>query len=815
VAAGCLFALAVGFGVDAQQPTSTAPASAVIRQAATTGDSLTAADYQALVGKYCVTCHNNRLRTGEVTFEGVDFANVSEHAETLEKAVRKLLVGAMPPPGSPRPAPAVLHALGHGLESELEAAAARKSDPGRAILRRLNRTEYANAIRDLLDLDVDVSTLLPVDNSSYGFDNIADVLGMSPVLMERYLTAARRISALAIGNPDDIPTTADTYRVRPDLSQDRHIEGLPLGTRGGLLVKHTFPVDAEYIVKVDLLQATLNNVVGLEFPHTVVITVDGVEVHRATIGGREDLVTSYANSQGTAELLESRLVVRLPVKAGPRRVAASFIEKSAAVTNGLLQPYLRTTFEPTNYTGQPHLEALVVTGPFNATGAGDTPSRRRIFQCRPKTAADETACATRILSTIARRAYRRPLVSRDVQTLLRFYEMGRTPGGFERGVQMGVRRILASPDFVLRVERDPAGVKPGTARRVSDLELAARLSFFLWSTIPDDQLLNLAISGRLSQPAVLEQQVRRMLADRRSRALVDNFAGQWLYLRNLRNINPDVREFPDFDDNLRTAMRTEVELLFETIVKEDRSVMDLMTAEYTFINERLAKHYGIPRIYGDHYRRVALTDEERYGLLGKGAILMVTSYATRTSPVIRGRWILENIIGTPPHPPPPDVPALEDNVAGQKPKTLRQRLEVHRENAVCASCHRTMDPIGFALEPFDAVGQWRTNDLGSPIDATGQLMDGTTVNGPSTLRRALSRNPEVFVRTMTEKMLTYARGRGRGPADMAAVRTVTRAARVQNYRFSSVVLGIVDSVPFRMKLASLDEHTDGADAAAR
>jgi len=756
--------------------------------------------------QYCVTCHSDRLKTGGVTLEGVDAADPGRHADVLEKAARKLLVGAMPPIGAPRPPAEALQRLTVGLESALdEAAAARPSNPGRAILRRLNRTEYANAVRDLLDLRVDVSSMLPFDNSSYGFDNIADVLGMSPVLMEQYLTAARRISALAVGDPVEIITTADTYRAKPDLSQDRHIEGLPMGTRGGVVVDRVFPLDAEYTFKVNLLQATLNNVVGLEFPHTVVLTVDGQEVHRATIGGRDDLVMSYANSQGAAEKLEARLVTRERITAGPHRIGATFVEKSAALRNGVLQPFLRTTFEPVNYTGQPHIEALVVTGPFSDTGPGDTPSRTRVFVCTPGRQFDETACATRILSKLAERAYRRPVTPEDTRTLLKFFRMGREDGSFDAGIEMGLRRILASPDFVLRVERDPAGLRPGAVRPVTDLELASRLSFFLWSSLPDAELLRVAGARRLRQPEVLERQVRRMLADERAKALVENFGGQWLYLRNLRNIAPNPREFSDFDDNLRAAMLREMELFLESIIREDRPVTDLMTAGDTFLNERLARHYGVPGIYGDWFRRVTLQQPERHGLLGKGAILTVTSLATRTSPVVRGKWILENIVGTPPPPPPPDVPALDENLPGQKPRTLRERTETHRRNPPCATCHRVMDPIGFALENYDAVGQWRTKDAGSPIDTTGQLMDGAPLDGPVSLRQALSRNPEVFVRTMTEKLMIYALGRGLEAQDMPVLRAVTRAAAANDYGFSSLVMGVVTSVPFQMKTVASAE----------
>jgi hypothetical protein len=775
--------------------------------------TLPADEVNGALRQYCVTCHNDRLKTGGYTLEGVDVADAARHAESLEKAARKLLVGAMPPLGSRRPPEETVRALTASLESSLDAAA-RTVHPGRAILRRLNRAEYANAVRDLLHLRIDVGSMLPFDNSSYGFDNIADVLGTSPVLMEQYLTAARRISALAVGDPVEIITTADTYRAKPDLSQDRHIDGLPIGTRGGIVVDHIFPLDAEYTFKINLLQATLNNVVGLEFPHTVLITVDGEEVHRAPIGGRDDLMMSYANSQGAAERLEARLVTRQRITAGPHRIGATFVEKSAALRNGLLQPFLRTTFEPVNYTGQPHIEALVVTGPFNDTGPGDTPSRKRIFLCKPASALDEIGCATQILTALAERAYRRPLTPADTRTLLRFYRMGRDHGSFDTGIEMGLRRILASPDFVLRVERDPLTLAPGAVRRVTDVELASRLSFFLWSTLPDDELLRVAGEGRLTRPDELERQVRRMLADDRAKALVDNFAGQWLYLRNLKNIYPNPREFSDFDENLRAALLREMELFFDSIIREDRPVTDLMTADDTFLNERLARHYGIPGIYGDWFRRVTLHQEERHGLLGKGAILLVTSLATRTSPVVRGKWILENIVGTPPPPPPPDVPALDENLPGQKPRSLRERTEVHRRNPTCATCHRVMDPIGFALENYDAVGQWRAKDAGVPIDAAGQLMDGTALDGPVSLRRALSRDPEVFVRTMTEKLMIYALGRGLEARDMPAVRAVTRGAAARDYRFSSLVTGVVTSVPFQMKTVAPREATTVASTGA-
>ena len=775
-------------GAPPQARTSTSPPMTVERT-------------KAVMTQYCVSCHNDRLHTGGVSFDDVDYDNLPAHAEVMEKAARKLLVGSMPPQGSPRPDAATLDGLRTGLESALDRAAATKPAPGRAILRRLNRAEYANAVRDLLDLRVDGAALLPVDNSSYGFDNIGDVLGVSPVLMERYLVAARRISATAVGDAGEIIPTAETYKVRPDMSQDRPVEGLPLGTRGGVAVTHYFALDAEYTFKIDLRQATLNNVVGMEYPHTVILTIDDVEVHRASIGGKADLELSYANSQGSAEVFEARLASRQRVAAGPHRVGATFLAKGTSLRGGALQPFERTSWDPVDYRGVPHIEALVVTGPFNETGAGDTPSRRRIFTCQPR-GADGRDCARQILASLARRAYRRPLTPADVATLERFYAMGVERGGtFESGVELGLRRILASPDFVLRTERDPGDARPGSVRKVTDVELASRLSFFLWSTIPDEALLRDAEQGRLSRPAVLERQIVRMLQDPRATALVDNFASQWLYLRNLRTINPAPDEFPDFDDNLRQAMRREVELVFGDLIRKDRSVMDLLTSPDTFVNERLARHYGLSGIRGSEFRPVTLTQDERYGLLGKGAVLLVTSHATRTSPVIRGKWILENIVGTPPPPPPPDVPALPDPGAGV-PVTMRERVEAHRRAATCAACHRLLDPPGFALEPLDAVGRLRTRDHGAPIDASARLMDGTAVSGPASLRAALARNPEVFVRTMTEKLLIYALGRGLEAPDQAYARQIVRNAGAANYRFSALVSGIVRSAPFQLKVVA-------------
>jgi mono/diheme cytochrome c family protein len=765
--------------------------------------STDAGRYAAVVDQYCVRCHNERTRSGGLVLSNVDFTDVPAYAERLEKVVRKLGTGAMPPQGMPRPDERTHDAFVSWLASELDRAAAAHPDPGRALLRRLNRTEYANAIRDLLDLEINVTSLLPVDNSSYGFDNIADTLGVSPVLMERYLTAARRISAVAVGDAAEIPVTDETYRTRPDLSQDTHIEGLPLGTRGGLVVRHTFPLDAEYVFRVRPMLTTVTNVRGLEYPHDLVVLLDGREVARASLGGREEIEKSFENATEVVERIYERFTFRLAVEAGPHDVGAAFVQRTAALPFATLQPYLRTTWDLVDYTGVPHVESVVLSGPYSVTGPGDTPSRRRIFTCRPSTsleAADEAACATRILSALARRAYRRPVTPDDMATLMRFYDMGRKKGRFDTGIELALRRILASPDFVFRIERDPAAIAPGAVSRVSDVELASRLSFFLWSSIPDDELLQVAGDGKLQDPAVLDGQIRRMLADGRSRALIDNFAGQWLYLRNLRNFQPDPSEFPNFDHTLRQAMLREMELFFGSVIDEDRSVMDLLTAGDTFVNERLARHYGIPNTYGSHFRRVTLTEDARRGLLGKGAILVVTSLATRTSPVVRGKWILENIVGMPPPAPPPDVPALEENTPGRRPRSMRERLEAHRRNPTCAACHRLMDPIGFAMEPFDGVGAWRTTDSGSPIDGSGVLTNGVKVDGPSSLREALASDPRVFVTTMTEKLFTYALGRGLTAHDMPAVRAVVRAAARDDYRFSSLMTGIVTSTPFQMRI---------------
>jgi len=766
-------------------------------------DTTTGSDYKETVTKYCVTCHNQRLKTGDLTLDTIVGDDVAAHADVWEKVIRKVRAGMMPPAAVPRPDAAARAALVSSLESMLDRAAREKPNPGRPLAHRLNRAEYANAVRDLLAVDVDVSSLLPPDDSSGGFDNNADVLGVSPVLLESYLDAAERISALAIGDPRT-PPTGELFRVRQDASQDRHIEGLPLGTVGGILIQRTLPLDGEYQFQVRLFRTNLGTMRGLEYPHQLEISVDGVRVHLASFGGDKEIASSSENPTTTGDAVDGRFTARVPLKAGPHDISVAFLEKTHALNTRRLQPYVRSSADTIDFSGQPHIDEVLLSGPFNPTGVGQTPSRKKIFVCVPKSGADEATCAKKILSGLARHAYRGDVTPDDLKVLQEFYARGREEGGgFDTGIDLALRRILSSPKFVFRVERDPPTVASGAAYRLSDLEVASRLSFFLWSTIPDDQLLALAEKGELSKPAVLEQQVRRMLSDPKSQALVDNFLGQWLQLRNLKNKQPNSHEFPDFDDNLRTSLQTEIELFFNSIVREDRSVVDLMTADYTFLNERLAKHYGIGNVYGTHFRRVTLTDETRRGLLGKGALLMVTSHPNRTSPVQRGKWILENVLGSPPPPPPDVVPPFPEDTEARKPASVRERMEQHRRNPACASCHRMIDPAGLALENFDATGGWRTRDggtRGTPVDASGQLVDGTPINGVVELRQALVREPDTFVRTTTEKLLTYALGRGLTAADMPAVRTIVRDAQRDNYRFSSIVLGIMKSVPFQMRV---------------
>ncbi len=756
------------------------------------------ATFRPVVDRYCVTCHNDRLKTAGLSLAATSLDEVARDADTWEKVVRKLNAGMMPPAGLPRPDLATTRAFVSSLTTALDRAARANPNPGPAGLHRLNRTEYANAIRDLLALDIDSTALLPADDSSAGFDNIAAALGVSPVLLERYLAAAQKIAPLAVGTYAD-GAVESTYRAPADLNQIGHVDGLPFGTRGGLLLHHTFPLDGTYEIRTTLWRNNAGRVRGLESPHQLEVLVDGARVHAVTIGTPEQFAVSFddrLNTKTTAEFDET-LKVRVPVSAGPHEIGVTFVAKTAAQDPQKLRPLL-SPFDAVDTHGVPRVDAVMVTGPFGQTGPGDTPSRKKIFTCRPTTAADEPACARTILGTLARQAYRRPATTADMDVLLGFYTAGRAEGTFDHGIERALVRILTAPEFIFRIEADRAATPAQRLARVTDLELASRLSFFLWSSLPDDALLTAAAQGRLRDPLVLERQVRRMLADTKADALVSNFAGQWLYLRNVRTLTPIADEFPDFDDDLRQGFRRETELFFTAIMRENRNVLDLLTADFTFVNERVARHYGMAGVYGERFRRVAVTREARRGLLGQGSVLAVTSNANRTSPVRRGKWILENIIGSPPPAPPPNVPPLADNKDRARPLTMREQMEQHRANPVCASCHKLMDPLGLALENFDAVGAFRDKDAGTVIDTVTELADGSTVDGPTGLRQSLLRQPETFVRTMTEKLMTYALGRGLEYYDMPTVRSIVRRT-APTYRFGDLVMGIVTSTPFQMR----------------
>jgi hypothetical protein len=700
----------------------------------------------------------------------------------------------MPPAGAQRPDSPTYSSLAQYLERHLDSAAAERPNPGTSTIHRLNRAEYANAARDLLAIDpeaVDIVSLLPADDSGYGFDNISEVLSVSPALMERYMSAGGKLSRLAIGDPNVRPDVAIYDVPRFLLQSDRMSDALPFGSRGGTAVRHQFPVDGEYVVTVYLkTDYHGQNILGLKEESQIDVRLDGARIGTFTVGGSQPKVDFSAG-----------LAVRVSVKAGSRTVGVHFVGHTRAVED-VLRP--RIASAEVESDDEAAVGRITIDGPHAASGTGDTPSRKRIFICRPADRVDEDACAGKILAALARRAYRRPIGDLDLEHLLGPYRLARNEGDFESGIQMALQRILVSPEFLFRIERDPRGVTPGTPYRIGDIELASRLSFFLWSSIPDDELLNLAERGQLRNPDVLQRQVRRMLLDSRANALVDNFAGQWLYLRNVKSVWPDLAEYPDFDENLRASLQKETELFFESTLREDRSVLELLNADYTFLNERLARHYGIPNVYGNHFRRVTLRDENRRGLLGHGSILMVTSYGNRTSPTLRGKWLLDNLLGAPPPPPPPNVPSLVDRNDEGKILSMRQQMELHRSNSACAGCHRLMDPLGFALENFDAVGRWRdtSGPANSPIDASGVLADGTGFEGPAGLRKILESEPDQFVTTVTEKLLTYSLGRGLGYFDAPAVRKIVREAETTDYRWSAIIAGIIKSVPFQMKKAS-------------
>ena len=768
-----------------------------------------------VLNRYCVGCHNERLRTAGLALDTMDAARVGDHPDAWEKVVRKLRTGAMPPAGRRRPDPATYESVASALENALDRAAAATPNPGRTTVHRLNRREYANAVRDLLALEIDASGLLPADNADLGFDNMADILSVSPALLDRYIFAARRISRLAVGDPDIEPTT-ETYVVPSMRFQDlRMSEDLPFGSRGGIAIRHNFPLDAEYEVRIQLQRQLYDYVRGLQNRQQLEVRLDGERLAVFDIGGApgtpppRTFAGAVLGDRTWEEYTlhaDEDLVVRLSARAGPRVLGVSFVQ-GRSERDGVLQPRatgkvlaVAERWSSPSEAPEAAVDQVSIAGPFDATGSGETPSRERLFVCRPGPGTEEEPCAREILGAVARRAFRRGVTETDLRTLLGFFAAGRRAGGFEAGIQRALESILVDPEFLFRVERDPVDTRPGTIHPVSDLELAARLSFFLWSSIPDDELLDVAARGDLRDPDVLRRQVQRMLADSRAQALVDGFALQWLALRTLSRVVPTPELFPEWDDNLREAFRRETELFVASQIRENRSVLDLVRADYTFANERLARHYGIPNVYGSRFRRVTFSDGVRGGLLGHGSILTVTSYPTRTSPVLRGHWLLQQMLGSPPPPPPPDVPALPDRGEGGRPASVRERLEQHRANPVCANCHAPMDPLGFALEHFDAIGKWRaTGEGGDPIDASGVFPDGTGFEGLAGLKAMLLGRHEQFVWTVTEKLATYALGRGLEHYDMPAVRAIIRGAAADDYTWSSLVLGIVESTPFQMR----------------
>ena len=763
---------------------------------------------RAFLNQYCISCHNTKApqpAADPVDLEKANFDSLLADAETWERVLHKLSVRAMPPQDMPRPKESDYVGFTTWLANSIDKAwAARGLQPGRYVVHRLNRAEYGNAIRDLLALDVDVTSLLPSDDADFGFDNIAASLKTSPMLLDRYVTAAQRISTLAVGNPKAAPGTME-YSISREFSQNAYIEGLPLGTRGGTVVRHIFPADGEYKLAARLFRGVEEGYVGVEgndTPHTFVITIDGEEVFSTTIGGPEDHEKQAKSLTEMKPVIDDRMTGRVKVTAGSHDVGFTWRERPAK-EQSVWQPSLRDSQEIHMVGGVPKIRTATIEGPYNVTGVSASPSRDRVFVCRPATKADETPCATRILTNLARRAYRRTVPAADMAAPLDFYKQARQNGeSFDAGIRAGLARILSSTSFIYRMEDDAPGVKPGVAHRISDVELASRLSFFFWSSIPDDKLLNLATSGQLRQPGVLAAQVKRMIADERADALVSNFTGQWLQLRNLESkVSPDLLMFPDFDDNIRKGFRRETEMLFGYILRNDRSTMELLNADYTFLNERLAKHYGVPGVYGERFRQVKLNDPNRFGLLGHGSVLSLTALATRTSPVFRGVYVLTTFMDTPPPPAPPNVPALEASNEGKETvtKSVREQLQLHRQNQPCASCHRVIDPPGFALENFNSVGQWRTTDNGSKVDANGVLADGSRLNGPIELREAILRRPEAFASVVTERMMVYALGRGLEPSDMPVVRRIVRKSGENGFRLSSIVSEIINSAPFQMR----------------
>jgi len=842
-------ALLAGFGIAALLVAQTGtggasparPAAVVPAKANTTGASPTAAPtadaakYRAFVDKYCVSCHNQRTAfpaDGPVRLDAAGFDDLLGHADTWERVLRKLSVRAMPPQGSPRPTEAEYAGFTGWLAASLDHAWEGRSTPGRYVVHRLNRAEYANAVRDLLAVEIDVSDLLPTDGAEFGFDNIATALKTSPLLLEGYVNAAQRVSAMAVGDPQVRPGTTE-HSISREFSQNGYIDGLPLGTVGGTVVRHVFPADAEYKLSGRLVRGVQEGYAGVEgndTPYTFVITVDGTEVYSAPVGGPKDHEIQAADLAAAQPIIDKRMTGRVRVTAGPHDVGFTWKERPFQLQD-VWEPSQRQSFEIHMVGGLPKLRTVSIDGPYNVRGISEGPSRRLLYVCHPTGAlaganSDET-CATKILTNFARRAYRRPVTPADIEAPMSFYKRARQqeagqqsakPGGsFDDGIRAGVARVLSSPYFLYRIEKDPPEARPGAAHPVSDIELASRLSFFLWSSVPDEKLLDLAASGRLRAPGVLAAQSQRMIEDERADALVENFTGQWLQLRNLEaKVVPDLIMFPDFDDNIRKGFRKETEQFFGFILRDNRSALELLSADYTFLDERLAKHYGIPGVYGPRFRKVKLTDPNRRGLLGQGSILSMTSVATRTSPVFRGKYVLSTFLNTPPTPPPPNVPTLEESnkTVAALPKTVREQLELHRKNAVCASCHRVIDPAGFALENFDSVGKWRDAGAdGAPLDVAGTLADGSKVNGPAALREAILSRPDAFVTVVTERMLTYALGRGLEPSDMPVVRRIVKKTAQNDYRLSTIVMGIVESAPFQMRTKLEPAEVEPAKAA--
>jgi mono/diheme cytochrome c family protein len=783
--------------------------------AARTGQRPGQPSHREFVETYCAGCHNDRLRTAGLTLSGLDSADPGANAELWEKVLHKVRTGQMPPAGRPQPALAVSHAVTSSLANALDDAAARRPDPGRVGLHRLNRIEYANAVRDVLGLTVDTRSLLLPDEADEGFDNVAASLALSPAHLERYLAAARDISRLAVGDATlaSAPASA-TYRVPRLLEQDVRLnEDLPFGSRGGLAVKHTFPLTGEYAFKVRLRRQVYDYIIGMGHPQQLDLRIDGVRIKRFTVGGAATgtpgPLTWNGEIVGDTEwelymhAADAGLELRAPVQAGERSVTVSFVD-SPWEPEGIAQP-LPVDFgrgSDEQYDGYAAVDALTIHGPYQTKGPGSTPSRTRIFVCTPKGPADESPCATRILSTLAERAYRRPVTDAEVKTLFDFYETARRDRGFEAGIQAGIERMLVSFNFLFRMESDPPAASPGMVSRVGDLDLASRLSFFLWSSVPDDELRTLAVRKQLSNPKVLEQQVARMLRDPRSKALVDSFGSQWLGVRKGASHLPDPNIFPEFDENLRAAFLQETSLFLDSQLRDDRSVVDLIAADYSFVNERLAQHYGLTDVSGERFRKVTFPDGTRGGLLGQGAILMVTSYPDRTAPVLRGVWVLENLLGMPPPPPPPNIPDLESKSADGRLLSIREQMEVHRQNPACSVCHVRMDPLGFSLENFDAIGRWRRESDGRPVDATSVFADGTPLNGVRGLKAFVLDRRENYVHAFAGKLLTYALGRHVDYRDQPALRKIVRGAAARDYRWSAIILGIVNSTPFQMRKAA-------------